>query len=79
MSWQEFCNLVSGLMYDTPLGQIVAIRAEKDPKVIKEFTPEQRRIWNAWIMRRNRKLRQDPVKYKAYVEGLQNWARQFKE
>lgn len=79
MSWQEFCNLISGLMYDTPLGRIVAIRAEKDPNAIRDFTPEQKRIRNDWIMRRNRKLKQNPVQYKAYIEGLQNWARQFKE
>ena len=48
MSWTEFCTLVSGLMPDTPLGQIVTIRAEKDPKVIKKFTSDQKRIYNDW-------------------------------
>lgn len=36
--------MMSGLNADTPLGQIVSIRAEKDPEVIKSFTHEQKRI-----------------------------------
>ncbi len=51
MSFQEFCTLVSGLMYDTPLGQIIAIRSESDPKVIKGFTAEQRRIRLEWLQK----------------------------
>lgn len=54
MSWTEFCSLMAGLMHDTPLGQIVSIRAEKDPKRIKEFTKEQRRIRNDWLRKRNK-------------------------
>ena len=75
MSWGEFCSLLSGLMTNTPLGQIVAIRAEKDPKKIKNFTKEQRKIRNDWIIRRNRKLRENPQAYNSYVENLQNWAK----
>lgn len=48
MPWTEFCTLVGGLMADTPLGQIVSIRAEKDSKVIKRFTPDQKRIHRDW-------------------------------
>ena len=33
MSYAEFCSLLSGIMPDTPLGQVVSIRAEKDMKV----------------------------------------------
>lgn len=36
--------MISGLNSDTPLGQIVSIRAEKDPEVIKSFTREQKKI-----------------------------------
>lgn len=75
MSWNEFCNLLSGLMPDTPLGKIVAIRAEKDPKVIKEFNETQRNIRNDWIIRRNRKLRKDPEAYRMYLQEFQRWAR----
>lgn len=49
MSWREFSYLLGGLSGKTPLGQIITIRAEKDPKKIREFTPEQRRIRNKYL------------------------------
>lgn len=48
MPWEEFCDLLSGLGADTPLGKIVAIRSENDREVLKHFTPEQRRIRSEW-------------------------------
>jgi hypothetical protein len=75
MSWTEFCSLLSGIMPDTPLGKIVSIRAEKDPKVIKDFTADQKKIRNDWIKRKNKKLRESPEAYKAYWEGFQQWAK----
>ena len=62
-------------MPDTPLGSIVSIRAEKDPKHIKEFTADQRKIRNDWLIKRNKRLREDPAAYKAYLDGFQNWAK----
>lgn len=44
MSWREFSYFLEGLSNDTPLGRIVTTRAEKDPEILKNFTPEQRRI-----------------------------------
>lgn len=55
MSWDEFCSLLTGIMYNTPLGRIVEIRSEKDPKVIKEFSKEEKRIRNNWITRKRKK------------------------
>lgn len=75
MSWNEFCSLLSGIMPDTPLGRIVAIRAEKDLKVIKEFSKEQKKIRNDWILRRNRKLRENPEAYRQYWQEFQQWAK----
>jgi hypothetical protein len=46
--YAEWLLLVSGIMGDTPLGQIVIIRKEKDPERIKCFTPYERRIHNEW-------------------------------
>lgn len=71
MSWNEFCTLLSALSSDTPLGRIVSIRAEKDPKVLKNFTPEQKKIRNDWQRRRLKKLREDPEAYRRYVENFQ--------
>ena len=47
-------------MPETPLGRVVSIRAEKDPKIIKNFTKEQKKIRNDWIIRRNKKLMKNP-------------------
>lgn len=51
MTWDEFCTLLSGIMPETPLGQIVNIRSENDPERLKSFTPEQKRIRNDWRSR----------------------------
>lgn len=70
MSWDEFCTLVSGLLPDTPLGQVVGIRAEKDPKVIKAYTPEQKRIHYEWKRKQARQLESDPEKLNKNMETL---------
>lgn len=75
MSYSEFCSLLSNIMPDTPLGQIVSIRAEKDPKVLKKFTKEQRRIKNEYIMRQNKKLKENPERYNEYWSKFQNFAK----
>ena len=75
MSWNEFCSLLSGIMPDTPLGRIVAIRAEKDPKIIREFSKEQKKIRNDWVLHRNRKLRENPEAYRRYWQGFKQWAK----
>lgn len=75
MSWSEFCSLLSGIMPDTPLGQIVTIRAEKDSKVIQKFTKEQKRIRNDWLRRRGRKAKESgksPIDWVA----IQAWVKQ---
>lgn len=48
MKWSEFAAFIAGLDHRTPLGSIVAIRAEMDKEALKSFTPEQRRIRNEW-------------------------------
>lgn len=69
MPWTEFCSLLSGLMHDTPLGQIVAIRAEEDKDTLKRFTPEQRRIRSEW---RRRAVKMDADTYAAAMSGFEN-------
>lgn len=51
MSWSEFSSLLSGIMPETPLGQVVSIRSEEDRDVLKNFTAEQHRIRNEWRSR----------------------------
>lgn len=48
LPWGEFIALLAGIMPETPLGQVVSIRAENDPEIIKCFNDEQRRIRDAW-------------------------------
>ncbi|PWV97436.1 bacteriophage Gp15 protein [Paenibacillus cellulosilyticus] len=70
MPWDEFCTLVSGLMSDTPLGGIVAIRAEKDPKAIKAFSPDQRRIHREWRTKQAQQKLSDPERLDKDMEAL---------
>lgn len=55
MPWGEFRDLLAGLSADTPLGRLIAIRAETDPEVLKHFTPQQRAIRAEWRTRSARK------------------------
>ena len=43
LPWGEFIALLAGIMPETPLGQVVSIRAEEDPEIIKCFNDEQGR------------------------------------
>lgn len=56
MSWNEFCTLLSGIMTETPLGQIVSIRAEEDKDILNNFTEEQHKIRNEWRNRNNKTI-----------------------
>ena len=51
MSFREFAYFINGFGSDTPLGQIVSIRAEKDPEALKNFTPEQKRIRSEYLQK----------------------------
>ena len=60
LDFDEFLNLTSCIMPDTPLGQIVAIRSESDAEVISNFTDSQRKIYNDW---KNRDVLNNEQKY----------------
>ena len=68
MKWEEFRDLLVGISPDTALGRIVAIRAENDQKILKKFTPEQRKIWNEW--RRKRASTISPKEAGDAIEGF---------
>ncbi len=69
VSWGEFKALLAGIAPETPLGRIVAIRAETDKDVIKHFTTDQKRIYNAW---RNRKAENmAPATYEQEMAALE--------
>ncbi len=73
MPYSEFCSYLSGLMPDTPLGNIVRIRSEDDKEVLKHFTPEQKRIRSEWQRRNVKKVSQEEMKQ--ILEGFKNMFR----
>ncbi|WP_254639365.1 Gp15 family bacteriophage protein [Cohnella sp. GbtcB17] len=71
MPWAEFCTLVAGLMPDTPLGSVVSIRSETDPKAIKAFNTDQRRIYNEWRNRRAKAKLSNPAALEQEMRSLE--------
>jgi len=53
-------SLLSGLAGETPLGRVVAIRMEKDPKVIKKFGDWERRTRTEWAQFKTQHFGQKP-------------------
>lgn len=70
MKWDEFKALLCGLNADTPLGKIINIRAEDDPKVIKNFTSSQKKIRSDWRSKTANSV--DKQSYDDAMEGLKN-------
>lgn len=70
MKWGEFESLLSGLNGDTPLGNIVRIRSEKDPKVIKNFTESEKKIRSNWLNKNVKQISQED--YKQAMENIKN-------
>ena len=67
LEYDEFLNLTSCLMPDTPLGQIVAIRSETDAEIISNFTEAQSQIRNDWL---KRELSNNEQKYTESMDRL---------
>ena len=54
ISYTEYRQLLIGIGGDTPLGNIVQIRAETDRKKINEFNTYEKRIHREWQEFRNK-------------------------
>ena len=67
LQYDEFLNLTSCLMPDSPLGQIVAIRSEKDQEVISNFNETQKKIYNDW---KNRNKENSEQEYRQSMDAL---------
>lgn len=61
MKWDEFKSLLSGLGPETPLGRIVAIRAEEDEEMLKHFTKDHHRIRNEWRSKQAKKVPEEKL------------------
>lgn len=70
MGWQEFKVLLAGISPDTPLGRIVAIRAEEDKDVIKNFNQYQKQIHSEWRNRQAKRKNQNDIT--AYLDAMKN-------
>lgn len=62
MKWGELSSYISGLMHDTPLGNVVSIRSETDTEIIKKMTPEQKEIRNKWRNEQANKISKEEMK-----------------
>lgn len=74
MDWAELCSDISGLMGETPLGNIVQIRSEDDKERLKNFTQEQKNI--RWKYRMKMAENVDQEEFKRTIADLQ---KAFKE
>ena len=74
MSWAELSSDISGLMGDTPLGNIVQIRSEDDRERLKNFTQDQKNI--RWKYRMKMAQNVDKEEFKKVITDLQ---KAFKE
>ena len=69
MSWAELSSDISGLMGDTPLGNIVQIRSEDDRERLKNFTQDQKNI--RWKYRMKMAQNVDQEEFKKVITDLQ--------
>ena len=74
MSWAELSSDISGLMGDTPLGNIVQIRSEDDREILKNFTQDQKNI--RWKYRIKMAQNVNQEEFKKTITDLQ---KAFKE
>jgi Bacteriophage Gp15 protein. len=72
MEWREFSVLLAGILQDTPLGNIVRIRAEEDKDVLKNFSKEEHSIRNLWRNRHSAIEGMSDEEKKEKVEELKN-------
>ena len=74
LPYSEWSKLVSGLMDNTPLGRVVAVRGEQDQKIISQMSPWQRQIrsdWRAFLASRTvQQPREDLAKQMAELERM---------
>lgn len=70
LKYADWAKLVSGLMEDTPLGQMVQLRTEKDRDVLKRLTPEQRKLRADWALFKQQKYKD--TAHKTDITALEN-------
>lgn len=72
LPYTEYRRLLSGIMYNTPLGEVVRVRAETDMKTIREMTAQEKKIRAEWQRFKSTKNKQD--RRKAEAAGMAAFA-----
>lgn len=72
MEWGEFISLLAGINADTPLGNIVRIRSEKDPETLKKFNQSERKIRSEWLNKNAKQISQE-----TYEQAMNNFKNMF--
>lgn len=62
MEWAELSSLISGLMADTPLGNIVRIRSEDDKETLKRFSKDELKIRSDWRNKKAKSVSENEMK-----------------
>ena len=57
----EYRRLLIGLNSETPLGYVVQIRSEKDPKKIREMTEHEKQIRADWQQFNKKQIRENRI------------------
>lgn len=72
MTCDEFYSLLAGMDPDTPLGKLVQIRSENDPKVLEHYTPAQHKIRNDWRAKHSQ-VNKDEEAHKAFLDQMESF------
>lgn len=72
MTCDEFYSLLAGMDPDTPLGKLVQIRSENDPKVLEHYTPAQHKIRNDWRVKHSQ-VNKDEEAHKAFLDQMESF------
>lgn len=70
MSWYEFQTKLTMLNEKTALGQIISIRSENDPEMLKHFNADQKRIRNEYRQKKAKETTKDDDSYKLAMESF---------
>ena len=70
MDWYEFQTKLQLLNEKTPLGQVVSIRSENDPEIIKNFTKEQKQIRSEYRNKSAKNISKED--YNAAMQGFKD-------
>lgn len=77
LSWGELCSDIAGLKSDTPLGNIIRIRSEKNPETLKHFSSDELMIRNKWLNKSASQVSEE--NYKQAIESIKNMFKSMAE